>query len=243
MSRTTSLSVVVPCYNEEAGIPQLKARLTPLMERLRQRYELETVFVDDGSKDQTYARLQEAFGSLPGVKIVQHDRNRNLGAAMRTGVTESKGEWIAMLDSDCTYDPSLLEPLLALMGEGADLVTVSPYHPQGKVEGVPRYRLFLSLSLTALYRMILRKRIYTFTALMRVFRRSIYSRIASPLDDFSALAEMMLKSLAQDLVVKEAPAVLTVRRFGESKMKTMRVIRAHLRLLRRLVFSPSTFRS
>lgn len=237
----TSVSVVIPCYNEADGIAQLSEKLTPVLDRVAKRYEVELVLVDDGSTDDTYALLQKAFASRPATKVVRHEQNMNLGAAVRTGVAESRGEWIANLDSDCTYDPSLLEPMLEEMEKGADLVTVSPYHPQGRVDGVPAYRMFLSLSLTAMYRLILRKKIYTFTALARVYRRSVFDQIRSPANDFTCLAEMMLKSLKQNLKVAEVPAVLSVRRFGESKMKTAKVIQAHLRLLSRLVFQPSSY--
>lgn len=236
-----TVSVVVPCYNEAEGISQLKEQLTPVLNRVAKRHEVELILVDDGSTDNTHALLQEAFGDRPNTKVVRHEQNMNLGEAVRTGVEQSKGEWIANLDSDCTYDPALLEPMLVEMENGADLVTVSPYHPLGRVDGVPAYRMFLSKSLTAMYRLILRKKIYTFTALARVYRRSVFDRIQSPAFDFTCLAEMMLKSLKQNLRVAEVPAVLSVRRFGESKMKTARVIEAHLRLIRRLLFQPASF--
>jgi len=242
-SPMASVSVVVPCYNEADGVSQLKEKLTPVLDRVASRHTVELIFVDDGSSDDTHPLLQKAFSSRPGTRIVRHPRNLNLGAAVRTGVTESWGEWIANLDSDCTYDPVLLELMLDEMEKGADLVTVSPYHPEGQVEGVPAYRMFLSKSLTAMYRLVLRKKIYTFTALARVYRRGIYDRIASPAFDFTCLAEMMLKALKQNLRVREVPALLSVRRFGESKMKTACVIRAHLKLLSRLIFCPSSFLS
>lgn len=236
-----SLSVVVPCYNEADGIFQLKEKLIPVLDQVSTRYKVELVLIDDGSTDGTYLLLKEIFGLRPSTKIIKHEHNLNLGAAIRTGVAESSGEWIANLDSDCTYDPNLLLPMLAEMEEGADLVTVSPYHPHGRVVGVPAYRMFLSKTLTAIYRIILRKKIHTFTALARVYRRAIYHQTASSANDFTAVAEMMLKALKQNKKAVEVPAVLSVRRFGESKMKTVRVIRAHLRLLYRLLFVPSSF--
>jgi dolichol-phosphate mannosyltransferase len=239
----TSISVVVPCYNEADGVQQLKEKLLPVLDRVSARHSVELLLIDDGSTDDTNVLLSEAFGSLPNARVIRHPKNQNLGGAIRTGIQESTGDWIANLDSDCTYDPALLEPMIAHMEAGADLVTVSPYHPQGRVEGVPAYRMFLSGTLTAMYRLILRKRIYTFTALNRIYKRSITSHISSAAYDFTVLAEMMLKAIKQGLRIDEVPAVLSVRRFGESKMKTRRVIEAHLRLIRRLVFAPNSFRS
>jgi dolichol-phosphate mannosyltransferase len=238
---TSSVSVVVPCYNESDGIPQLKEKLLPVVDQARRSYDVELIFIDDGSRDNTYELLVAAFASLPNTKVVRHEKNLNLGGAVRTGIAESKGEWIANLDSDCTYDPALLLPMLEKMRQGADLVTVSPYHPQGEVVGVPAYRMALSKSLTAMYRLLLRKQIYTFTALARVYRRSVVPQISSPANDFTCLAEMMLKSLKQDLKVEEVPASLSVRKFGESKMKTFKVIQAHLKLISRLLFQPKSF--
>jgi dolichol-phosphate mannosyltransferase len=235
-----SVSLVIPCFNEEDGIQQLQEKLLPVVERLKMRYDIELIFVDDGSTDSTYEKLNSAFANR-GARILRHERNQNLGAATRTGLQNANGDWVAFLDSDCTYEPDLLEPMLNKMTEGSDLVTLSPYHPQGKVEGVAGYRLFLSKSLSAIYRMILRKPVYTYTAMARVYKREIYSTIQSPANDFTAIAEMMLKALSQDYRVDEVPAILSVRRFGESKMKTVRVIRAHLQLIRRLVLKPSTY--
>jgi len=238
-----TVSVVVPCFNEEDGIQQLCEKLGPVLDQASAAYELELVFVDDGSTDNTYTLLNKTFGHRNNTKVVRHKRNQNLGKAIRTGIQESRGEWIANLDSDCTYDPIVLEPMLQAMEQGADLVSVSPYHPQGQVVGVPAHRLFLSKSLTATYRLLLRKQIYTFTALARLYRRSVVPQIQSPASDFTCLAEMMLKALKQNLHVAEVPTSLSVRRFGESKMKTAKVIQAHLKLLGRLVFEPSSFLS
>lgn len=236
-----SLSVVIPCYNEADGIRQLHEKLIPVLDQIATHHQVELLLVDDGSVDDTGRLLEEAFGARPNTRVVRHERNLNLGAAIRTGVAESTGEWIANLDSDCTYDPAILISMLAEVERGADLVSVSPYHPSGRVIGVPAYRLLLSKTLTAIYRVVLQKKIYTFTAMARVYRRAVYHRIASPANDFTAVAEMMLKALKQGLRVTEIPAELSVRRFGESKMKTARVIRAHLGLLRRLLFAPSSF--
>jgi dolichol-phosphate mannosyltransferase len=239
--RVAAVSVVVPCYNESASIAQLREKLLPVLDRLSPRHTVELILVDDGSTDDTYELLTRTFAGRAATRVVRHPKNLNLGGAIRTGIRESTGELIANLDSDCTYDPALLEPMLAEIERGADLVTVSPYHPRGRVDGVPAWRLLLSRGLSGLYRLILRKQIYTYTAMNRVYRRAICERIGSPEYDFTCLAEMMLKALMQNYRVAEVPATLAVRRFGQSKMKVANTIRAHLRLLSRLIVSPKSF--
>lgn len=235
------VSVVVPAYNEAEGIDQLRSKLLPVLDRIAARHAVELVLIDDGSTDATFERLSQAFGDRPATRIIRHPQNRNLGGAIRTGVRESTGDWIANLDSDCTYDPAILEPLLAFMENGADLVTVSPYHPNGRVVGVPAYRLFLSRAAGGLYRLILGANIHTFTAMVRVYRRDVYERIASPESGFTAVAEMMLRAIKQDLRVAEVPAELSVRRFGQSKLRIAKVIAGHLRLMTRLILRPRSF--
>ncbi len=90
------LSVVVPCFNEEDNIDKLKTEFFPVIEKLLgsrvdggQIDSIEVIFVDDGSRDNTYNALKDAFGLYKhpsiSVKFEKHQVNRGLGAAMRTG--------------------------------------------------------------------------------------------------------------------------------------------------------------
>ena len=110
-----------------------------------QQYALEVIFVDDGSTDATWSLLHQTFDSLnsPGMEFhfLQHEVNRGLGAALRTGFAGVSGDLIVTTDSDGTYKFSTIPALLACLTPGVDMVTASPYHPQGRVVGVPRYRL------------------------------------------------------------------------------------------------------
>jgi dolichol-phosphate mannosyltransferase len=226
------IGVIIPCYNEESGIPALGDALLSLQQELAGRYQLLWFFVDDGSTDTTFSELEKLAGKLGGAAVLRHERNRNLGAALRTGIrAASATDYLCFLDSDCTYDPLLLKPLLERLEEGADLATVSPYHPEGRVEGVPGWRLFLSRALSACYRLVSGARIHTFTAMVRAQRTEHAEKTMGASDDFTYVTEVLLKSLAAGLVVREVPAVLRVRRFGVSKMRLGRTILAHLRLL------------
>ena len=172
------LSIVVPCYNEEDGIPQLAEKLPPLIEQLQKEYVVELLFIDDGSTDKTQDLLRTFFGGFSYATIIPHEVNKNLGAALRTGFYHATGDYVAALDSDCTYDPFLLVEMLHVLKEkNVDIVTVSPYHPLGTVMNVPRYRLFLSSTVCAIYRFLLRSELHTFTAMVRVYRREVVKTI------------------------------------------------------------------
>jgi glycosyltransferase involved in cell wall biosynthesis len=227
----TPVSIVVPCCDEEDAIPHLADTLESVESRLGGRYELSFVFVDDGSRDNTWQCLQAAFGTKPNCHVLQHERNRGVAAAIRTGIEAAGSRIVCSIDSDCTYDPHDLERMLPLMTDGVDLVTASPYHPAGAVEDVPGWRLALSKGLSRLYRCVSGEPVHTFTSCFRTYRKSAVERLPQCEDGFLGVAELLLKlSLAGGRIV-EFPTTLRSRRHGYSKLKVGRTILAHLRML------------
>jgi dolichol-phosphate mannosyltransferase len=116
-----------------------------------------------------------------------------------------------------------------------DLVTASPYHPEGEVRNVPSWRLSLSKTASFLYRQVLRQRLYTYTSCFRVYRRSIVAEIKPREGGFLGVAEMLGRLDLGGSKIVEYPATLEVRLFGRSKMKVSRTIAGHLGLLLRLL--------
>ncbi len=233
-----TLSIVVPCYNERDGIPQLLDALRETRRLLAPAYECEWIFVDDGSNDGTAEALEAACADELCVQFLRHGRNRGLGAALRTGFAAARGELIATMDSDCTYDPRTLGPMLARLSDG-DVVLASPYHPEGRVEHVPGYRLFLSRNLSRLYNQVVGAQLYTYTSLFRVYRREAVQDLPFASDGFVAMAEIVVEALRRGCRVVEHPARLTVRRSGSSKAVILRLIRDHAVYLWRLRRAPA----
>lgn len=233
------VSIIVPMYNERSGLPQLIAQLNEALDVVDARLGLprsriELIAIDDGSTDGTGDALAEIRMDPPLVAIT-HERNRGLGAAIWTGIDAARGDIIVTLDSDCTYPPREIVELLVRLDESTDIVTASPYHPRGGVEGVPAGRLLLSRGLSILYSLAVGRRLYTFTAMFRAFRRDTLLRTPRRSDDFLGVAELLIIPLLQGARVREYPTVLHVRRFGQSKMRIVRVIRSHLSFIARLL--------
>ncbi len=118
------VSVVVPFYNEVDGIPRLADKLSALAVDLAPDHELECVLVDDGSQDGSEMQAHRCFAAFPHAVFAKHERNRGLGAAMRTGFANTSGEIVVAIDSDCTYDPRQI-PRLASIYEPRCFVDVS----------------------------------------------------------------------------------------------------------------------
>ena len=226
------VSLIIPCYNEQAGIRALLEVLEEVRAALDQAYSLELIFVDDGSTDGTAERLDAELSDRRfDARVIRHERNRGLGAAMRTGLAHATGELMATTDSDCTYDPRHLVPMLRLIDQGADIVVGSSYHPRGAVHNVPWYRLVLSKNLSRLYNWVLGTRIYTYTSLMRLYRVQVIRSVPFDSDDFLGVAELLVRALMQGYRVAEHPMPLTVRQHGASKAVVLRLVRSHLQFL------------
>jgi len=229
------LSFVIPCYNEREGIPKLLDALEETRQVLGPDYEWELVFVDDGSVDGTTELLRSASRGHPDVQVIQHSSNRGLGAALRTGFEHATGEFIATIDSDCTYDPREIGAMLNLMKQGADVVVASQYHPHGRVKNVPAYRLVLSRNLSRLYRWVLGAELYTYTGLFRLYRAEVLRAVRFKSDGFLAVAEILVGALLRGYRIIEHPTQLTVREHGQSKAVVLRLIVDHLGFLWQLV--------
>lgn len=226
------VTVVLPFFNEEALLPSLPG-LLDRVRRALEGHDARILAVDDGSTDATLEGLRRA-----GLEVLRHERNRGVGAAMTTGLAHATGDAALVYDPDEAYAPEILPKLLAAL-DRADVATASPYHEKGGVEGVGAFRLLLSRAASALYRARTGAPLRTFTCAVRAYRLPAARALLPAPDDFTASAYLLAKALASGLSVVEVPATLRVRKAGSSKMRLLRAIRAHLRLLRDLPVTPS----
>ncbi|MFQ5530043.1 MAG: glycosyltransferase family 2 protein, partial [Gemmatimonadota bacterium] len=112
------LSIVVPVYNESANIE-------PLVEAVRgalPEVDWELVLVDDGSGDDTIARIEHAVKSDSRIRLIPLARNFGQTAAMQAGFDHSRGRIVVSMDGDLQNDPSDIPRLVAKLDEGFDLV-------------------------------------------------------------------------------------------------------------------------
>ncbi|HRH40309.1 MAG TPA: DUF3473 domain-containing protein, partial [Pyrinomonadaceae bacterium] len=111
--KNQSVSVVIPCYNEESALPYLANTLRSVEAELNENgYHPNFIFVDDCSKDNTFNLLHELFSKKENVEIVQHEKNQGVAAGIMTGLQASKTEIVCSMDCDCTYDLHALTNML-----------------------------------------------------------------------------------------------------------------------------------
>src|SRR5438105_3990071 len=97
-ARPRSLSLILPAYNEAAGIAEADAALA----RFAGDYEI--LVVDDGSRDDTAAVVGALARDRPRVRLLRHEANRGYGAALRSGFEAARGDLVAFTDADGQFD-------------------------------------------------------------------------------------------------------------------------------------------
>jgi glycosyltransferase involved in cell wall biosynthesis len=229
------VTLVVPLYNEAETVAYLKGTLTDLRRKLGRRYRVHFILVDDASTDSTPQQLKSLFGTFSDCQLLRHEQNTGGAGAIMTGIRAAGTEIVASIDCDCSYDPNDLELMIPMI-ESADLVTASPYHPQGHVFNVPPWRLFLSRRLSRMYSSLLGNATYTYTSCFRVYRKSAVETLDIQHRGFLGVAEFLIRLRLKGGRIVEYPTTLESRLFGESKMKIVRTIFSHLGLLRELAF-------
>jgi glycosyltransferase involved in cell wall biosynthesis len=125
------LSIVVPLYNEAAGLNRLHERLTELAKGLRQRFGLssEVVYVDDGSSDATLRIARDLPALHIGVQVISLSRNFGKEAALMAGLDHAGDGAILFMDGDGQHSPDLVEKLVGhWINEGYDVVYTAKAH-------------------------------------------------------------------------------------------------------------------
>jgi len=118
LPRAPELSVVLPCFEEEASLPALVAELHAALAPLGRDYEI--VCVDDASGDGTAAAVRRLAARSPDVRLLRHARRSGQSAALASGLRAARGSILLTLDADGQNDPADLPALLAALAAGAD---------------------------------------------------------------------------------------------------------------------------
>ncbi|MBI3448060.1 MAG: glycosyltransferase [Acidobacteria bacterium] len=126
------LSVILPAYNEAAGIASSLERLGRHLSARGGAWEI--VVVDDGSADDTRARVTEASRSDPRVRLVALEAHQGKGGAVIRGLAEARGAIIATTDADLSYALEDLDAVIAAVEGGADVATGNRHDPASRIE-------------------------------------------------------------------------------------------------------------
>ncbi len=123
MENAKTLYIIVPCYNEEENVIPFYEELIKNKEYFDKKdVDLELIYVDDGSKDKTVAKVKELAAKDKSVHLITFSRNFGKESAMYAGLKECTGDYAAIMDVDLQDPPSLLPKMYELVEEGYDSV-------------------------------------------------------------------------------------------------------------------------
>ena len=216
------VSVVIPVYNEEAGLQALFDRLYPALDRLNASYEV--VFINDGSRDRSAALLRAQFQKRPDVtRVVLFNGNYGQHMAIMAGFERCRGERVVTLDADLQNPPEEIGKLLAEMDRGHDYV--------GSIRAKREdswWRAFASRAMNRLRERITRITMTDQGCMLRAYSREIVDAITA-----SREASTYIPALAYTFA--HNPTEVTVehaeRAAGESKYSLYSLIRLNFDLV------------
>ncbi len=214
----TTLSVVIPAYNEEDGIEEIAQRVLDVRDALCKVGvdDLELLVVNDGSRDGT----AKIAGQINGVTLVNHPTNKGYGAALKTGFGKARGELIAFLDADGTYPPEYFPQLCQeVLQNGSQLVVGS--RRSGAESHMPPMRRLGNFIWSNLVTVLGGQRVIDPASGMRVFRREILEQIYPLPDGLNLTPVMSTRAVHEGVKMKELPIPYS-ERLGRSKLSVVR---------------------
>ncbi len=212
------LSLIIPAYNEAAGIAHVVAEADTALRRLDLAYEI--LVIDDGSHDGTAA----AVVPTDRIRLLRHAANRGYGAALRTGFEAARGERIAFTDADGQFDLADLARLLPLTETHAIAVGYRIARQD------PWLRKFYSRGYNFLVRALLGTGVRDVDCALKVFHRDALAQLLPESTGFFVNAEMLTRARQLHLSMAEIGVTHRPRRHGQSKV-SLRDIPRTLRVL------------
>lgn len=244
-----NLIAVLPAYNEEAALGPLLRAWGRLAVKLPTGATLRVIVVDDGSKDRTAAVARRAARAGLPVELVQHERNKGLGEAIKTGLRAALGratrddDFIVCMDGDNTHPPATVLNMLDAIADRdgrIDIVIASRFRRGSHQVGVPPHRVLFSLGAAAVFWTVLAlPGVRDYTCGFRAYRVGMVRRSFDEYGDdiissgsFACTDQLLLNMAAIGARITEVPFVLRYdRKPTPSKMPVGATIIETFRLL------------
>lgn len=233
------IAAVLPAYNEEEDVYELVCKWQKHREALKENYNLtlKIILVNDGSSDKTKAIGEKLEKNYDNFILVNHERNKGLGMAVKTGIEyviknlpESK--YICIMDCDNTHDPKYIFSMLEKeKATKADIVIASRYQKNSAVKGLSLFRKSVCISAKYVYSIVLGvKNVRDYTCGYRLYKRSILEKLIEKFGEkiieengFTCMVEILYKLHICRAVFAEVPFELRYDlKKGASKMNVVK---------------------
>jgi undecaprenyl-phosphate 4-deoxy-4-formamido-L-arabinose transferase len=222
------ISVIIPVYNEEESIGPLFAELYPVLSALGRSFEI--IFVNDGSRDKSFAMLYDLHKAHPEVRIVDLNGNFGQHMAIMAGFERARGEKIITLDADLQNPPSAIPDIIAKMCEGHDVVGTYRLDRQD-----PIFRKVASRLVNRLTNRMARLDIRDYGCMLRGYDRRVIDIINASSETTTFIPALGRKFAANPV---EIPVPHRERERGISKYGIAQLIRLNFDLMTSFTLAP-----
>lgn len=178
------LSIVVPCYNEENVIETFYNKLMEITEKISDNYDYEVIFVDDGSKDETFSKMKNLREKNDKIKIISFSRNFGKEAGIHAGLSNSTGELTVVMDADLQHPPEIILEMLKYIEEGYDTVATRRKNRKGE----PVFKSFCARMFYKLINNFMEVKLEEGAQDFRMMKRNVVDAILS-LDEYNRFSK------------------------------------------------------
>jgi glycosyltransferase involved in cell wall biosynthesis len=229
----TVLTIVIPAYNEADNLGPVLDDTLLTVARAARAQPCDIIVVNDGSTDHTGKIADEYSRRVPFVRVFHHATNQGLGIALRTGFTNSRGNYVSWISADGQVNAAQVVKLLSI-ADGFDFITTTRlgYEMDNRYQGRPFFRMFLTWCMHVFCRLCIGIYPKHFTGIYMV--RGEYLR-SIPLRSQTGLVGMELycESLRRKAKLRHGECMVGPRLSGRSKVATpMGVLKSVLDMLR-----------
>lgn len=213
---TSTYSLIIPLYNEEDNVSLLIE--TVFRQIGYQSQFLELVLVDDGSQDRTAEKIRRYSIAEPRIRLIQHTRNRGLGAGIRTGLQHATGDFVLYTDADLPFDFSLIPQIVAQAGSDHLVIGCRI----NRDEGIRRWVLTKAYNLLISICFGLPAHDVNFAC--KVIPRKLTQQITLHSEGSFIDAEILLEASRHGFSLSEYPLIYHSRKLGQSTLSRPGVI-------------------
>jgi len=210
----STISVVIPAYNEEKNIGDMLFRTNATLETIGVPYEI--IVIDDGSTDKT-----KLMATRYKATVLSNGRNRGKGYALKKGIRNANGSILITMDADGSHQPEDIPKLLTPLLNGADIVLGSRFI--GKQQySTKKLHIFGNKIFNLLIALLTGRRVTDSQTGFRVYKKKVIEDIEIASDGYEVDTELTLKTLKNGYRVHEEPITSERRKNGSSYLNPLR---------------------
>lgn len=210
-NQTFKFSIIIPAYNEEAGIKNVIDKIKQCLKNRNYQYEI--IAVNDNSKDETASILK----SYPDIQTIHHQNNKGYGASLKTGISNAKHDWILIIDADDTYPAEAIPDLIEIAKQNKHQLIIGSRNKNNNAIPIERKHAKMFLNKFASY--LTGKKVHDINSGLRLFRKNIVFKYWNLFPEkFSFTSTLTMICLSHGYETKFFP-ISYYKRKGKSTLK------------------------